>query len=138
MANLNYPVTRKAALDALLSGKTPRAFLSKAAYNAAHDFYDDVKAQCVGHLGSSTRGNGAEITTPTTTGGVLDGDDTLIQNVPADTYAALIVIADDGSADATSRLVCFIDDAAAGLPITTTGRDVVITWDNGAAKITAF
>jgi hypothetical protein len=32
----------------------------------------------------------------------------------------------------------FFANATAGLPITTDGRDVVITWDAGAAKIVSY
>ena len=132
-----YPVTKKAMLDAVCTG-TIRIGLTKAAYNAAHDFYDDIKASTVGNAGSTTRGNLPALGTPSTTGGVLDGDDTIVQNVPADTYTGIVAINDDGSADATSRLLYFTDDAASGLPITTDGRDVLITWSNGAAKIGAI
>ena len=132
-----YPKTKKAMFDAVCSG-TLRVGLTKATYNAAHDFYDDVKSSTVGNLGSSTLANLAELVSPTTTGGVLDADDTVIQNVPADTYTGIVIVNDDSSADATSALVLFTDDAASGLPITTDGRDVKITWDSGAAKIGAL
>jgi len=131
------PVTGKLMLDTILSGK-PRVFLldDTYVYSATHDFFDDIKAKAQGNNGSSTRGNGAEILNPITTGGVFSGDaTTTIQNVPAGTFSHVAVINDDASADGTSRILMISNDASLGLPITTDGRDVVITWDTGAKKI---
>jgi hypothetical protein len=137
MAGALFGKTAEAALTGIFTG-TPRVFLVDTGTwtpnMATEDFFDDASG-VVGDLGGTGRTDGAEITNPTYTLGVFNGDDTVIQNVPAGTYEGILIINDDASADATSALVMYTDDAASGLPITTDGRDVLITWDNGAAKI---
>jgi len=66
-------------------------------------------------------------------GGVFDASDITFSSVTGDPCEALIVYKWTGS-DATSRLILFVDQAT-GLPVTPTGADITVSWDNGANKI---
>ena len=69
----------------------------------------------------------------TYTGGVFDADDVTFTAVTSGTYEHLVIWIDTG-VEATSRLVaCF--DTATGLPVTSSGGNVIVTFDSGANKI---
>lgn len=70
----------------------------------------------------------------TSTAGVADANDTLFTAPPAGTSCESLVIYQDTGVAATSRLIAFIDTAT-GLPVTTNGADINVTWDNGANRI---
>jgi hypothetical protein len=40
----------------------------------------------------------------------------------------LVIYIDDGTADASSRLVAFLDASITGLPFTPSGSDVTVQW----------
>jgi hypothetical protein len=98
-------------------------------YGAAHDFLDDVAAAA--RVGTATLTNGKAVTS-----GVFDADDVTMAAVVGDQFEALIIYIDTG-AEATSRLVAYIDSGT-GLPFTPSGGNITITWDNGANKIFAL
>lgn len=135
MANLIYPTFKNAALTTgtgvNLSSDTIKVTLVDAAsytYSAAHDFIDDVPG-------------GARISTQTLAGktvttNVFDADDVTFTTVASGTYEALVIWEDTGT-ESTSRLIAYIDTAT-GLPVTSTGGNATVTWDNGANKIFAL
>ena len=125
MANAIYPLYKQALLDASanvdLNDGTVKVALSTAAYNSAHDFYDDVSA--------STVGTPQTINNTTVTNGLFDGDDVVYTAVPSgSTVTALIIYIDTGT-PGTSRLVAFIDTGVAGFPLSTNGGDVTVSWN---------
>lgn len=124
MADAIYPKYKQALLDGDsnidINDGTVKVALSSAAYNSAHDFYDDVSA--------STIGTPQTIANTTVTNGLFDGDNVTFTAVASgSTVSTLIVYIDTGSA-ATSRLVAFLDSAS-GLPLPTNGGDITITWN---------
>jgi hypothetical protein len=124
MADAIYPKYKQALLDGDtnidINDGTVKVALSTAAYNSAHDFYDDVSA--------STVGTPQTIANTTVTNGLFDGDNVTYTAVAGgSTVTALIIYIDTGSA-ATSRLVAFIDTVS-GFPLSTNGGDVTVAWN---------
>lgn len=76
----------------------------------------------------------ANLTTKTTTAGVLDADDVTFAAVAAGGACEYLVLYDDSGAAGTSRLIAFIDTAT-GLPVTPGGGDITVVWDNGSNRI---
>jgi hypothetical protein len=137
MANAVYPKFKEYALNVALGGGTQKTGSLKAAlvtgsyaYNAAHDFKDD--------LGANVVGTPTAISSPTFTDGVLDGGDVTFTAVSGSAVASIVVYLDTAGADSTDPLVCYIDTGVTLLPITPNGGDIKITWSNGAAKIFAL
>jgi hypothetical protein len=89
------------------------------AYNAAHDFYNDISAGVVG--------TPVEITSPTFASGVLDGANVTWSSVPGTTTLEAVVVYLDTGNVATSHLICFIDSGT-GLPITSDGNNIACTF----------
>jgi hypothetical protein len=126
MASVIYPKARELAMGLICgSGTRPTGTLKAAlidtndvAYNAAHDYYDDISAAVVG--------TPVAVGTPTFTGGVLDGADVTWTSVTGDVSEAVIVYLDTGT-PGTSPLICFIDSGT-GLPVTPNGGNITSTW----------
>jgi len=68
---------------------------------------------------------------------VVDADDYLYTSVAGPPVDALILVA-VGTNDATSWLICHLDDAVTGIPFNPSASPVQITWSNGANKIFAL
>lgn len=66
--------------------------------------------------------------------GVFDAEDIAFDSVPAGEVSEGLVLAKWTGAEATSPLIAYIDQIS-GFPLTTTGGDVLVQWDNGAYKI---
>lgn len=134
MASVVYPKAKEALLQGSinLSSATVKAILVDTAdytYNAAHDFFDDITtAGRVGASGATTRASGVTLGSKTFTNGVFDAADAVLTAVTGDPCEAIVIYIDDGSADATSRLIAYIDTAT-GLPVTPNGADITITWN---------
>jgi len=124
MANAIYPKYKEAILAASanvsLTTGTVKVALSTAAYNSAHDFYDDVSANSIG--------TPQTIASTTVTNGLFDGSDVTFTSVSGSQVTSLIIYIDTGSA-ATSRLVTFLDTNVTGLPVTPNGGNISITWN---------
>jgi SAM-dependent methyltransferase len=67
------------------------------------------------------------------TAGVADADNITFSSVSGDQSETIVVYQDTGT-EATSRLIGYIDTAT-GLPITPTGSDIDVQWDDGANRI---
>jgi hypothetical protein len=123
MANAIYPKYKEAILAASanvsLTTGTVKVALSTAAYNSAHDFYDDVSANSIG--------TPQTIASTTVTNGLFDGNDVTFTSVSGSQVTSLIIYIDTGSA-ATSRLVTFLDTNVTGLPVSPNGGNISITW----------
>lgn len=128
MANAIYPKYKETILGAatntnLLSGTVKVALVDTGVYtySASHQFLTSLTgvtgtAQTIG-------------ATKSVTNGVFDGGDVTFSAVPGTTSVeALVIYVDTGSA-ATSPLVAYIDDGVTGLPVTTNGGDITVTWN---------
>ena len=73
----------------------------------------------------ATSGN---LASKTATNGVADAADVTFTAVTGASVEAIVVYKDTGSA-ATSPLICYIDSASIGLPITPNGGDIATTWN---------
>jgi hypothetical protein len=133
LANALYDKGREGFLDGSIDWDTDdvRAVLVKSTYtfSAAHDFMDD--------LSGSTYDNGrtAALGTKTVTSGVADAADTSLTATSAVACNAIVVYKYN-VADASARLIAYIDTVTSGLPFTpSAGQTVNIAWDSGANKI---
>ena len=77
-------------------------------------------------LGVAT--SSAFLSSKTFTDGTFDAADITFSSVTGDESEAVILYVDSGS-DATSRLICFLDTVASGLPVTPNGGDITVTWN---------
>ena len=93
---------------------------------ATHAFLSDIPA-------GARIATSANLTTKTNVGGVLDADDVVFTAVTGVQSEYVILYKDTGTAG-TSQLICCIDTAT-GLPVTPSGGNITVSWDNGANKI---
>lgn len=133
MPNAVYPIWKSAILQAsansaLTSTNVRVAFIDTGTYtyNAAHDFYNDLTG-----VFPNTRATGVALGTKTYTNGTFDAADatfTAFSNGSV-SLEAIVIYIDDGAADASSRLVLFLDTSITGMPFTPSGSDVTIAWN---------
>jgi hypothetical protein len=133
MANAVYPIWKSAILQAsansaLTSTNVRVAFIDTGTYtyNAAHDFYNDLTG-----VFPNTRATGVALGSKTYTNGTFDAADatfTAFSNGSV-SLEAIVIYIDDGAADASSRLVLFLDTSITGMPFTPSGSDVTIAWN---------
>ncbi len=124
MASVWYPKAKESFLkgDLDLDG-TVRAVLIDTCtytYNAAHDNYDDLS----GVVGSES----GALASKTFTNGVFDAADITFSAVTGATVEAIVLFLDTGTAS-TDKLICYIDSASAGLPVTPNGGDITVAWN---------
>lgn len=130
MANAIYPKYKKSLLDgdantALTGSGTTGLYVALVdtgtyTYNSANQFYSDL---------SGIVGTDQEITSVTTTGGLIDGADVTFTAVSGATVEALVLYRKNAGANTTWRLVAYIDTSVTGLPVTPNGGDIAITWN---------
>lgn len=131
MSNALYDPGREGILDESIGMSTGdiRAMLVLSSYtfSAAHKFLAD--------LGAVDNGRSAALGSKTFTSGVFDAADTSLTATAATASKALVLFKHTG-ADATARVVAYVDTPTAGLPFTpAAGQTVNVAWDNGANKI---
>lgn len=126
MANALYPKWKEAIVQAssnsALTGTLKVVLVDTGTYtySSSHEFLSSL---------SGTGGTAQTIGTKTYTNGVLDGDNVTFTAVAGTvSYEALVIYIDTGSS-ATSRLVAYIDTGVTGLPITSNGGDIVVSWN---------
>ena len=130
MANAIYPKYKEALLNASAnsaitgSGTTGlyAALVDTGTYtsSSAHEFYSSL---------SGVVGTDQEITTPTLTGGVVDGGDVTFSAVSGNSVEAIVIYRKNAGANTTWRLVAYIDTGQTGLPVTPNGGNITITWN---------
>jgi hypothetical protein len=133
MANAVQATAKKLFLDGdidLLTDtiKVTLVDLADYTYSSAHDFIADVPL--------AARVATATLASKTTTGGVFDAADATFTSATGDQSEALVIWKDTGT-ESTSPFICYFDSAT-GLPVTPSGIDISIIWDNGANKIFAL
>jgi hypothetical protein len=87
---------------------------------ATHQFLTDIPSGAR----IATSGN---LSGKTVTAGTLDAADITIPTVSGASIESIVVYKDTGTAG-TSNLICYIDAASSGLPLTPTGGDVTVVW----------
>ena len=106
-----------------------RVMLAKSTYtfSNAHEFLADI--------GAVDNGRSATLGSHTYTNGVFDAADTSLVATGAVACNALILFQHTG-ADATARLIAYIDTPASGLPFTPAASQTVnIAFDAGTNRI---
>jgi len=133
MANALYGLARQAFLDGDIdwSANDIRAVLVDTAAYAVSIDVDDFLADIPGGARIATLAAG--FAGKTVTLGVADANDITFPLVAGATVEAVVIYVHTG-ADATARLIAYIDTAT-GLPVTPNGGDIIVQWDNGANKI---
>lgn len=133
MANAAFPLNKKALLDGLVALLTAdiKVLMVTASYtyDAADEFVSDLGATIL------TAGRSPDLTSKVTTGGIFDAADPTLPAVNSGQTAAALILYINTGADATSRVLLFLDTGVTGLPFLTTGGDVSLTFDNGTNKI---
>jgi len=128
MANAIYPNYKEALLSGssniALTGTVKVGLIDSAnvSYSTADTFLSDI------NTGSGSIIASATIANPTVTDGLFDGDDVTFSAVTGDQCEALLIWIDTG-AEATSRLVAYLDTGVSGLPVTPNGSDIDIEWN---------
>ena len=130
MANAIYPLYKKSLLDgdtntALTGSGTTGLYVALVdtgtyTYSAAHQFYSSL---------SGVVGTDQEITSVTTTGGLIDGNDVTFTAVSGASVEALVLYRKNAGANTTWRLVAYIDTSVTGLPVTPNSGSISITWN---------
>lgn len=132
MSNAMYVKAREGCLNAdidWISDDIRCILIDTADYTvnlATDEFLDDVPGAARVSVSSSLSGK-------TATNGVADANDAVFTTVTGDQSEALVIYQHTGT-DATSRLIAYIDSAT-GLPITPSGGNINVVWDNGSDKI---
>jgi len=136
MANALYDKGREGFLDGSIDWDTDniKAVLVDDDQGAGYvpdlgtdEFLSVIPADC--RIATS-----ANFTAKTVAAGVADAADITFSAVAAGYVCEYVAIFKDTGDPATSRLIALIDTAT-GLPVTTNGNDVNVTWDNGPNKI---
>ena len=124
MASVWYPKAKESFLkgDLDLDGVVRAVLIDTGTYtySAAHDNYDDL----TGVVGAES----GALASKTFTDGVFDAADITFTAVTGATVEAIVLFLDTGTAS-TDKLICYIDSASSGLPVTPNGGDIKITWN---------
>jgi len=132
MANALYDSGRQKVLEgaiAWLTDTIKAVLVDSGQYTislATHTSLNDIPA-------GARIATSAALTGKTTTGGVADANDVTFTGVTGVTSEYVIVYKDSGVATTSWLICCF--DTATGLPVTPSGGDITVTWDNGPNKI---
>lgn len=94
---------------------------------ATHDFLDDIPS------GARVAVSGA-LTGKTSTDGVFNHTAAVLASVVGDPSEAVVYYKHTGT-ESTSRLICYVDAASSGLPVTPNSGNITITPDTGANKV---
>lgn len=131
MANALYDTGRNAFLQGQINWVLDN--ISAVLVDTASYTVDLVNHQYLSDIPLAARTATAALTGKTAVAGVADAADTTFLNVTGPQSEALVLYKDTGI-DTTSQLIAYIDTAV-GLPVTPSGGDIVILWDNGTNKI---
>jgi hypothetical protein len=132
MANALYAKGRQKFLEGGIawgSDNIKAVLVDTGAYTpnlSTHEFLSDI----AGGARIATSGN---LSSKTTTDGVADAADVTFVGVSGVQSEAVVLYKDTGTAG-TSPLIAYIDTAT-GLPVTPSGGDIAVAWDNGSNKI---
>jgi len=135
MANALYDHGRESFLKGEIAIATDNIKAVLVQTGGGHYVVDLANDQFLSSIAVGDRiSTSANFTTKTTTAGVFDADDITFSAVPAGAADGAVVLYDDTGVAGTSRLIAYIDTAT-GLPVTPSGGDIIVKWDNGANRI---
>jgi len=130
MANFIYTKGKEKFLAGTLSWTSHdiKLLLVKATYvqNAATDEFLSIIAGADRITGSTS----ANFANKAVTGAIATTDPITLTGIAASQAAVAIVVYRDTGVEATSPLICYIDTAT-GLPFTTSGANISITFTSG-------
>jgi hypothetical protein len=90
-------------------------------YSASHQYYSSL---------SGIGGTPQEITTATQVNGTFDGDNVTFTAVAGTvSYEAIVLYRKNAGANTTWALIAYIDTSVTGLPVTSNGGDITISWN---------
>ena len=132
MANALYPKWKEALLQATansaLNGSgTTGVYCALVdtgtyTYSTAHEFYSSLSG-----IGGTDQEVGA---TKSYTSGIFDGGNCTFTAVAGTvSYEALVLYVKNAGANTTWRLVAYLDTGVTGLPVTSNGGDITVTWN---------
>lgn len=127
MANAIYPAFKEQILQGGINMST--ADIRVLLYDTAVSGYDSADVY-VGDLnaGDIIARTAAGLGSKTFTGGTFDAADTSFSSVTGDQSEALILYVYN-AADASARLIAYIDTGVTGLPVTPNGGNINVAWD---------
>lgn len=132
MANALYPLWKQELLKgtsgtALNGSGTTGVYCALVdtgtyTYSSSHQYYSSLSG-----IGGTPQEIGA---TKSYTNGVFDGADVTFSAVAGTvSYEALALYVKNAGANTTWPLVAFIDTGVTGLPVTSNGGDISVTWN---------
>lgn len=138
MANAFYPIWKQELLqtstDTGLDDGTGASVIfvdtGTYTYSAAHDYFNDLSGTYGD--GGTARANSEALGTKTYVNGTFDAADTVFAsvNTSGTTVEGFVIFINNGTADASSRLVAYYDASITGMPFSTSsGSQVTITWN---------
>lgn len=135
MANFMYPSIKQRMLTGLFNWTTDDV----VAVLVATGLYDpSVNHATLLDVPASARVATSEILTGRTVDvNVVDADNYLYTSVSGPPVNAVLLVS-AGSTDATSYLICHLDEAVTGIPFNPADGPVQLTWSDGADKIFAL
>lgn len=132
MANAVYPKYKQSllteadankSLDQTTANVAPWAALVDTGvytYSASHQFYSSL---------SGVVGTDLQITTPTVSNGLFDGDNLVFEDVTGNSVEAVVIYRKNAGANTTWRLVLYDDTSITGAPVTPNGGDINVNWN---------
>lgn len=132
MSNAVYPKYKQSllteadankSLDQSTANVAPYAALVDTGtytYSSSHQFYSSL---------SGVVGTDQQITTPTVSNGLFDGDNVTFSAVTGNSVEAIVIYRKNAGANTTWRLVLYDDTSITGAPVTPNGGDITITWN---------
>ncbi len=132
MANVLFPSGREGILDETINMNSGdiRIMLVKSTYT-----YDSTDIT-LSDLGAVDNGRSLALAGKSYTAGVFDASDPASFTATSAVAVNAIIVFKHTGADATARLVAYVDTVASGLPFTpAAGQSLLVSFDNGANKI---
>ena len=134
MANAHWNLWKQEVIqgsaNTSLAGTVRACFLDTAVYtfSQAHQFFSSLTGAY-----PSTRAGCPSLVSKTYTTGTFDAADITFSAFSNGSVSveALALYIDDATADASSRLVLFLDTSITGIPFTPSGSDVIVQWNAG-------
>lgn len=134
MANSLYDLGRQGFLDGTIAWSTDTIKAVLVNITSGHYTVNLATDQFLTSIASGDRiATSSAFASKTSTAGVADAADITWSAVSGATVGAVVIYKDTGSA-ATSPLIAYLDTIT-GIPLTPSGADITIAWDNTANKI---
>lgn len=127
MANALYEKAREGFLSGQInfSSDNIKAVLVDTGSYTANLNTDQYLSDIPSGARVATSGN---LSSKTVANGVADAADVTFTAVTGASVEAVVLYKDTGTAS-TSRLICYIDSGASGIPITPNGGDIATAWN---------